>query len=194
MHWGLPAGEHKTMKVVFLDRDGVINQYPGRGRYVTTLEDFIFLPGSIEAIKMFKEYGFKVFCISNQAGVAKGLYSRSDLNAITDYMLQSLRAHGTDIDGVYYCLHQDKDLCSCRKPKPGLIRKAFQQERERPSVCFVVGDSFRDMLAARASGCKSVLVLSGEEKEENKDCWQFMPDYVFCNLLEAARVLCHDQK
>lgn len=180
------------MKVVFLDRDGVINQYPGKGKYVTTCKDFIFLPGSIEAIKTLKEHGFKVFCISNQAGVAKGLYSRSDLDAITDHMLSAIRAQGADIDGVYYCLHQDKDSCSCRKPKPGLIKKALQEEREQPSVCFVIGDSFRDMLAARAFGCKSVLVLSGEEKEENRGRWEFMPDYIFDNLLEAARFLCHD--
>ena len=178
------------MKVVFLDRDGVINEYPGDRNYVTAWDEFRFIPNSIEAIKLLKEHNYKIFVASNQAGVAKGLYSRDDLDCITDNMLKNIRRRGADLDGVYYCMHRDEDNCDCRKPKPGLIKKALSTLGEKPEVCFFIGDSFRDMKAAKAFGCKAVLVFSGKEKSENRDNWEFEPDYVFSDLLEAARYLC----
>jgi len=178
------------MKVVFLDRDGVINEYPGDRNYVTCWDEFHFIPTSIEAIKLLKKHGYKIFVVSNQAGVAKGLYSKDDLDYITDNMLKSIRSRGADLDGVYYCTHRDEDNCSCRKPKPGLINKALGVLGEKPAVCFFIGDSFRDMKAAKAAGCKGVLVFSGKEKLENRGNWEFEPDYVFGDILEAARYLC----
>jgi len=178
------------MKVVFLDRDGVINEYPGDRNYVTCWDEFRFIPNSIEAIKLFKKHNYKVFVASNQAGVAKGLYSKKELDYITDNMLENIRGRGADLDGVYYCMHRDEDNCGCRKPKPGLFIKALGTLEGKPDVCFVIGDSFRDMKAARAAGCRTVLVFSGKEKLENRGNWEFEPDYVFGGLLEAARYLC----
>ena len=178
------------MKVVFLDRDGVINEYPGDRNYVTAWGEFRFIPNGIEAIKLLKEHNYKIFVASNQAGVAKGLYSEDDLNYITDNMLKIIRSRGADLDGVYYCMHRDEDNCDCRKPKPGLIKKALDTLGEKPRVCFFIGDSFRDMKAARAAGCKAVLVFSGKEKPGNRGNWEFEPDYIFGDLLEAARYLC----
>ncbi len=178
------------MKIVFLDRDGVINEYPGDTKYVTSWSKFYFISGSIQAIRLLKEKGFKVFVVSNQAGVGKGIYSQDELNSLTHKMIDYLRKEGAELDGVYYCIHREEDNCNCRKPKTGLLEEAVSSLREKPEVCFFIGDSFRDMKAARAFGCMAVLVLSGKEKIGAKDSWEFEPDYVFSNLLEAVRYIC----
>ena len=178
------------MKVVFLDRDGVINEYPGHGKYVTNHRNFSFIPGSIEGIKKLKNKGFKVFVVSNQAGVSKGLYSQKDLDEITKKMVKGLKGKGIGVDGVYYCTHSDEDNCACRKPKTGLLEKAIEDSTLKTKLTFFVGDSFKDMEAARSFGAKTILVLSGKEKISNRNNWEFEPDYVFDNLLLAAYYLC----
>lgn len=176
-------------KVVFLDRDGVINEYPGDTRYVCNWKEFKFIPGSIEGIKKLKRSGFKIFIVSNQAGVSKGIYSLQALDEINRRMRAFLRREGTDVDGIYYCIHRDEDNCSCRKPKKGLLEKALQEHNVSSDIIFFIGDSFRDMEAARDFGAKSVLVLSGKEKISNRNNWPFEPDFIFDNLLLAANFL-----
>ncbi len=176
-------------RVIFLDRDGVINQYPGYGNYVTNWREFKFIPGSIEGIRKLTEKGFKIFVISNQAGVAKGLFSQEDLENINANMLKRVRKVGGNILGIYYCTHLSGANCGCRKPNLGLLKKALAENKLKPDVSFFVGDSFQDMGAARNFGAKSVLVLSGSEKISARDNWQFEPDYIFDNLLLAAHYL-----
>jgi D-glycero-D-manno-heptose 1,7-bisphosphate phosphatase len=178
------------MKVIFIDRDGVINKYPGDRRYVCSWSEFKFIPGSIEGLKKLAAKGFKIFIISNQAGVTKGLYTQKDLDTITSRMVKHLKKEGVLIDGVYYCTHQEQDNCSCRKPKTGLLHKAVSEAKLSPQVSIFIGDSFRDMQAARDFGAKKVLVLSGKEKIANRKNWEFEPDYVFDNLLLAAYYIC----
>lgn len=178
------------MKVIFLDRDGVINEYPGDGKYVTRWEEFKFIPGSKQAIREFNQAGFKVFVISNQAGVSKGIYSFQDLQVITRKMIASLKKEKAHLDGVYYCPHQEKDNCNCRKPKDGLLKKALSEFRIKPKISFFIGDSFLDMKAAKNFGIKGVLLLSGKEKMTNRKNWEFTPDYIFDNLLSASRYIC----
>ncbi|MBU1122351.1 MAG: D-glycero-beta-D-manno-heptose 1,7-bisphosphate 7-phosphatase [Candidatus Omnitrophica bacterium] len=178
------------MKVVFLDRDGVINKYPGDMRYVTNAAEFVFIPGSIEGIKKLKEKGFKIFVVSNQAGVSKGIYSHKDLDKITKKMEKALKKEKVSVDGVYYCLHRQQEECDCRKPKLGLLHKSLSDFNIKAAVSFFVGDSFMDMKAAQTFGAKSVLVLSGKEKISNRNKWEFEPDYIFDNLLMAAYYIC----
>lgn len=178
------------MKVVFLDRDGVINEFPGYGKYVTNKGQFQFIAGSIEGIKKLKEKGFKIFVVSNQAGVTKGLYSQKDLDAITKKMLNGLKKKELSVDGVYYCTHTDEDNCNCRKPKTGLLEKAIKDSAIKAEQVFFVGDSFKDMKAARNFGAKTILLLSGREKLSNRSDWEFEPDYVFDNLLLASHYIC----
>lgn len=178
------------MKVVFLDRDGVINEYPGDRNYVTSVKNFNFIPGSIEGIKKLKEKGFKIFVVSNQAGVAKGLYSLKDLDKINKKLLKALKSKGASVDGIYYCIHRNEDECICRKPKTGLLDQAVSAAQIKPEVSFFIGDSFRDMKAAKEFGAKPVLVLSGKEKISNRTDWEFEPDYIFDNLLLAAHYIC----
>ena len=178
------------MKIIFLDRDGVINQFPGHTLYVTCLDEFRLLPGSLEAIKLFKEAGFKVYVASNQAGVAKGLYTEEDLNQMNNFLAKKLKAEGTALDGINYCTHQTEDNCPCRKPKPGLLNKVIKELGADPKNCFFLGDTFRDLETAKACGCNPVLLLSGKEKIDNKPNWPYSPELVFENILEAARYLC----
>lgn len=178
------------MKVVFLDRDGVINEYPGDRKYVTGKDEFKFIPGSIEAMKKLNLAGFKLFVISNQAGVAKGLYSLQDLEQINQKMQEELKIHGVSIEGIYYCTHHPQAGCDCRKPKTGLLEKAITDLGTEPKQTFFIGDSFKDLKAAISFKAKPILVLSGREKISNRPNWKFEPEYVFDNLLLAADYLC----
>lgn len=182
------------MKAVFLDRDGVINKYPGHKKYVTCWAHFKFLPHALEALALFRKHGFKVFVVSNQAGVGKGLYSKKALDLLTRNMLRDVRKAGGDIRQVYYCTHRPEEGCACRKPKPGLILAAKKKHRLSLKNVFFVGDSMLDVLTARAAGIRSILVLSGREKIEGKKEWAARPDFVLGNLFEAALFITHLKK
>lgn len=177
------------MRVIFLDRDGVINKYPGDRAYVTSLRKFKFLPGAKKAISLLSKAGFKIFVASNQAGVGRGVYSQRTLNQITAYMLEEVKRAGGHIDKVYYCTHRKDAGCICRKPRPGMLKKAAREFKlSLKDACFV-GDTIRDIHTAKNAGCKSILVLSGKEKIKNMDEWDVVPDFVFDNLLEATEYL-----
>jgi len=176
-------------RVVFLDRDGVINKYPGDKRYVTSLRKFRFLPGVKKAIAKLKDSGFKVFVASNQAGVGRGIYSQRTLQAITRRMLSDVEKAGGKIDKVYYCTHRKDAACSCRKPKPGLLKTAAKEFGFNLKQAYFIGDTIRDVLCARAAGCKSILVFSGKEKLSNRKYWEEKPDFTFKNLSGAAKFL-----
>ncbi len=178
------------MKIVFLDRDGVINEYPGYTNYVNNWREFKFIPGSIEAIKKLNACGFKLYVISNQAGVSKGLYTQEDLDEINENMSKAFKAQGAGVKGIYYCTHLKSDNCACRKPKIGLLKQAVLDLGVNPEISFFIGDSFVDMGAARCFGAKSVLVLSGKEKISNRDQWEFEPDHIFDDLKSAVDYLC----
>ncbi|MFA7653386.1 MAG: HAD family hydrolase [Candidatus Omnitrophota bacterium] len=176
-------------KIIFLDRDGVINKYPGDKFYVTSLKKFYFLPGAKEAIAQLSLAGFKVFIASNQAGVGRGIYERRTLEAITRKMLLEIEKAKGKIGKVYYCLHRRDAGCSCRKPRPGLLKKAAKEFKfNLKNACFI-GDTIRDVITARRAGCKSVLVLCGKEKLANRKNWEAAPDFVFKNLKAAADFL-----
>lgn len=177
------------MKVIFLDRDGVINKYPGDKLYVTSLRKFRFLPNVKKAIALLSKKGYKIFIASNQAGVGRGIYSQRTLDAITIKMISDIEDAGGKITKVYYCTHR-KDLgCKCRKPKPGMLKKAAREFRFSLKNAYFVGDTIRDVFTAENAGCKSILVLSGREKLKNINEWGIIPDLIFKDLLEAAEYL-----
>ena len=177
------------MRAVFLDRDGVINKYPGDRLYVTSLRKFRFLPGAKKAIALLSRVGFKIFVASNQAGVGKGTYSLKTLDAITAMMLEGIEQAGGKITKVYYCTHRKEAGCGCRKPKPGLLKKASREFKVNLKKAYFVGDTIRDVLTAHAVGAKSVLILCGKEKLSNQKNWEAKPDFVFKDLLSAAKFL-----
>ena len=177
------------MKVVFLDRDGVINKYPGDKLYVTSLRSFCFLPRAKKAISLLGKKGFKIFVVSNQSGVGKGAYNQKTLDNITIKMLNDIQQDGGRIDKVYYCTHRKDTDCSCRKPKPGMLKQAAKEFKFNLKKAYFIGDNIIDVLTARAAGCKSILVLTGKEKLANQKDWEAKPDFVFKDLLEAAKFL-----
>ncbi len=177
------------MRAVFLDRDGVINKYPGHKKYVTRLEDFKLLPGAKEAVAKLSKKKWKIFIASNQAGVGKGLYSQRTLDAITTEMLKQIKKVGGNITQVYYCTHRKEENCSCRKPMPGMFHAARAKYKINLKASFFIGDTIRDVEAAQAAGCSSILVLSGKEKLSRRKSWKIMPDFVFKDLDQAAEFI-----
>ena len=177
------------MKAIFLDRDGVINKYPGDKLYVTSLKKFRFLPNAKRAISKLYKNGFKLFVVSNQAGVGRRIYSQKTLDAITEKMLVEVEKVGGRIERVYYCTHPKEENCSCRKPKTGLIEKAREKYPINIRRSFFIGDTVRDVKTAKSAGCKSIMVLSGKEKLKNRKNWEIEPDFIFKGLLEAANFI-----
>lgn len=181
----------KKVKAVFLDRDGVINEYPGDLKYVTRLEDFHLLDGVGAAIKRITDSCFEVFVISNQAGVSKGIYSKTDLDLITSHMLYELGKSGARINDVFYCIHTSEEDCQCRKPKTGLVHMAIDEAGTRGKIIdinqsYFVGDTIRDIETGKKAGLKTILVFSGKEKPQNRDSWKLQPDFTARSLSEAA--------
>lgn len=184
----------RTLRVVFLDRDGVINKYPGDSEYVKSWPEFQFLPNVKTALKKLKENGFKLFIISNQAGVSNGIYSQESLDIITSNMLAELKRHNIDIEGVYYCTHNSEDNCSCRKPQTGMLNSAVKKLRDKNieiemALSYFIGDTLRDIETGKNAGLKTILVFSGKEKPENKNNWQILPDFTAADLSEAADLI-----
>ena len=180
------------MKLVFLDRDGVINEFPGNGNYVTKLKDFHFISGSLDALRLLTNEGYLIFVISNQAGVGKGIYSKQKLNHITRNMLSEINSVGAKIKKVFYCTHRSNEGCDCRKPGIGLLRRALESMNKSiyaAKKAFFVGDTEVDILAGHNAGCKTIFVLSGREDYRHMRGWKVRPDYVAKDLLEATLVI-----
>lgn len=177
------------MKAIFLDRDGVINKYPGDKKYVTSWREFQFLLRAKKAIAKLYKNRFKIFVISNQAGVNKGIFSQEMLSYITKKMLNEIEKSQGRIERVYYCTHRPDQDCPCRKPKAGLIDIAKKKYSIDLKSSFFIGDSIDDMNTAKAAGCKSILVLSGKEKLSNRKDWKTQPDFIFKDLYEATNFI-----
>lgn len=177
-------------KIIFLDRDGVINKYPGDRNYVTRLKDFKFLKGSISAIKRLTKAGFKIYVISNQAGVSKKLYSKETLDIMTEFMLKKIREAGGKIEKVFYCTHPKNADCKCRKPKTGLLKKAVKGKKIDLNQSYFIGDSLKDIIAGKTFGCKTILVLCGREKLKNSMLWEATPDFIAKSLYDASLKIC----
>jgi len=144
-------------RFVLLDRDGVINQRIVGG-YVTRWDQFIFLPGALDGLRLLTENNFQVIVVSNQAGVGKGLMTAADLQEITRRFVKEVEAQGGRICSVYYCTHRAEDNCPCRKPKPGLLLEAQAEHHFAFADTFLIGDSESDLLAAHAVGCPAIMV------------------------------------
>lgn len=147
------------MKLIILDRDGVINiDSPD---YIKSPKEWEPIPGSLEAIARFSHAGYRVVIASNQSGVGRGLFDLGDLFAIHDKMQRSVAEFGGRIDGVFFCPHAPDEGCSCRKPEPGMLNDISARLQTPLKGVPVVGDSWRDLQAARAAGADPVLVLTG---------------------------------
>ncbi len=150
-------------RLLVLDRDGVINR--DSDAYIKSPAEWQPLPGSLEAIARLCAAGFDVVVASNQSGVGRGLFSEAELDAITAKMNAEIEAAGGRLAGVYYCPHHPDAGCDCRKPRPGLLRQIERDFGQSLRAVPVVGDSLRDLDAARAVGARALLVLTGNGEQ-----------------------------
>jgi len=155
------------MKLIILDRDGVINA--DSEQFIKSPDEWKPIPGSLEAIARLNQWGWRVVVASNQSGVGRGLFGMDTLNAINDKMVRSLAQVGGRLDAIFFCPHAADSTCDCRKPKSGL----FQQIAERFNVDLTgvpcVGDSLRDLQAGVSMGCEPYLVLTGKGMKTRED-------------------------
>ena len=173
------------MKLVILDRDGVINK--DSVNFIKNTNEWIALPGSLEAIALLNQSGFRVAIATNQSGIARGLFDMATLNAINDKMYRALAQMGGRIDALFYCPHSADDNCACRKPKTGMIIEIGRRFSVDLHEVYGVGDSLRDLQAFAGAGCKPILVRSGKG-EETLAGGNLPPNtLVFANLDEAAQ-------
>jgi rfaE bifunctional protein nucleotidyltransferase chain/domain len=183
-------------KAAFLDRDGVINKDKA---YVVHWEDFEFVPGAIEAMRLLQDGGYALVIVTNQSGLARGYYSEVQYQHLTKKMLSSLRQQGIDIAGVYHCPHHPEGIvpelsisCDCRKPGPKLIVKASLELNLSLQDSLLIGDKPSDILAARAAGVAKAYAVTSDNFESAAQ--PFQADGHFDNLLACVKHLLQMKK
>jgi D-glycero-D-manno-heptose 1,7-bisphosphate phosphatase len=148
------------MKLIILDRDGVINH--DSDAFIKSPDEWIPIPGSLEAIARLNQAGYRVIVATNQSGIARGLFNVVTLNAIHQKMHTAAQQVGADIDAVFFCPHAADDNCDCRKPKAGMLFEIAKRFNTNLKGVPNVGDSLRDLQAGFVAGCTPYLVLTGK--------------------------------
>ena len=179
-----------ALRTVFLDRDGVVNEKAPEGRYVTSWAEFRLLPGVPEAIARLNRAGLRVIVVSNQRGVALGLYSAGDVEAIHAVLQNTLQASEARVDAFYFCPH-DKKQCDCRKPLPGMFEQArrdFPDIEAQTSV--MIGDSLSDIEFGQRLGMRTIFIEGDRERQKSgADKAAAQADARFGSLAEAVETL-----
>jgi D-glycero-D-manno-heptose 1,7-bisphosphate phosphatase len=157
----------QTMKLIILDRDGTINE--DRDDFVKSPEEWVPLPGALEAIARLNHAGWHTVLATNQSGLGRGLFDMAMLNAMHVRMNQMLAKHGGRIDAVFFCPHAPEDQCDCRKPLPGLMLQIGERYGVNLTEVPVVGDSLRDVQAGQAAGCPTHFVRTGKAGQLQDD-------------------------
>ena len=147
------------MKLIILDQTGVINQ--SSDAFIKTPEEWIPIPGSLDAIARLTHSGYRVVIATNQSGIGRGLLDMATYNAINDKMYKAVNQAGGRIDAIFFCPHTNADKCSCRKPATGLLDEIMQRYGVNLKDAPAVGDSLKDLQAAAAVGAIPMLVLTG---------------------------------
>lgn len=178
------------VRFVFLDRDGVINRKPPEGKYIGDWNSFHLLPGVEAAIAALNESGRKVLVVTNQRGIALGLYTAADVIQIHEQLQESLQKNRAHVDAFYFCPH-DKNECDCRKPGPGLFIQAFNDFPEASAAnSIMIGDSISDIQAARNLGMPSIFIQGDPEVQKpGAEKAADLADAVASSLTEAVLLL-----
>jgi D-glycero-D-manno-heptose 1,7-bisphosphate phosphatase len=155
------------MKLIILDRDGVINH--DSDLYIKSPDEWRPIPGSLDAIARLTQWGYRVVVATNQSGIGRGLFVMDTLNAIHDKMIKAVAQAGGRIDAVFFCPHTNADKCGCRKPKPGMLEEIATRYNTDLEGIPAIGDSLRDLQAAEAVGAQPMLVLTGKGKKTQAD-------------------------
>jgi D-glycero-D-manno-heptose 1,7-bisphosphate phosphatase len=170
---------------VLIDRDGVINR--NRADYVKSWEEFEFLPGSLSALKALAEQRAQVIVVTNQSVVGRGIISLEELEQIHARMREEIERCGAYVDAVFCCPHAPEEGCSCRKPQPGMLAEAMALFEVDPQRCYVIGDSYNDLLAAESVNLPFILVLTGLGRQELAHQQAHAPSLVASDLRSAVR-------
>ncbi len=145
---------------IILDRDGVLNKKAPKAQYVCSWDDWEWIDGAKEAVSLLKKAGYRIIIVTNQAGIARGFMTESDMHNIHEQMRREFSQVDVDIDGIYYCPHGWDDGCKCRKPKPGMLFEAQRDFHLDLTKTYFIGDDERDQEAGNAAGCRTLLVSS----------------------------------
>lgn len=185
-------------KAIFLDRDGTIIEFPPNEEYVNNkIENLKFIPKTIESIKFLNSIGYKIFVITNQAGVTKGYSTLDELEKFNLLLKTDLSNQNVIIDKIYYCIHPDTENCTCRKPESGMLLQAANEYNINLTKSWMIGDSKCDMQCGFKAGCKTIMVETGHGKQELEkydnnvqDDEETIPyNYVVKNLYEATKII-----
>ncbi|HET7729358.1 MAG TPA: D-glycero-beta-D-manno-heptose 1,7-bisphosphate 7-phosphatase [Usitatibacter sp.] len=175
------------MKLVILDRDGVINH--DSDQYIKSPSEWRPIPGSIEAIARLNQNGYRIAVATNQSGIGRGLFDMATLNAINDKMMELVFRQGGRIDALFFCPHTAIEGCNCRKPRTGMLEEIAARFHTDLKGVPVVGDGLKDLQAAEAVGGQPILVLTGKGTKTREEGKLPKKTLVFENLSEAARHL-----
>ncbi len=167
-------------KLIILDRDGVIN-YDSK-KYIKSPDEWLPIPGSLEAIARLNQASYRIIVITNQSGVSRGLFTLDDLNKIHQKMLKQLAEAGGNIEAIFFCPHSERENCECRKPRAGLFHALANRLGISLTNIPAVGDSWRDLQAASAVEAKPILVLTGNGQRTLSNMGEFNNVSVFDNL------------
>ena len=185
---------------VFFDRDGTLNE---EVEFLSAPEQMRLIPGAGLAVRAVNENGFLAVVISNQSGIARGLFTEADLIPIHAKFRHELGACGARIDRIYYCPHHPtagippyRVDCDCRKPRPGMLRRAEEEMGVDLSGSYVIGDRTVDVLAGRNAGAKGILVLTGYGMTAAGECREqgIVPDYIAPSVGEAVNFILNERK
>jgi D-glycero-D-manno-heptose 1,7-bisphosphate phosphatase len=178
-------------RAVFLDRDGTINV---EKEYLHRTEEFEFIPGAADAIRLLKDAGFLVIVVTNQSGIGRGYYDEADVHRLHRFMDRELKRHGAAVDAYYLCPHHPlhgigdyRRECACRKPLPGMLLEAADDFSIDLAASFIIGDKMADIDAGRAAGCRPLLVMTGYGKSESPSLPAGVSSYD--DILGAARAI-----
>lgn len=175
-------------KLIILDRDGVINQ--DSPNYIKSADEWLPIAGSIAAIKLLNDHHKIVTVATNQSGIGRGLFDLNALEAMHEKFYQLLQQNKAHIDALLYCPHIPDDVCTCRKPKSGMVQQLLRQFNIAAKDAVMIGDSLRDLQAAEAVGVSAVLVKTG--KGESTLTKHKIKVPVYDNLLAFAREICDE--
>ena len=175
------------MKLVILDRDGVINF--DSDQYIKSPSEWRAIPGSIEAIARLNQNGYRIAVATNQSGIGRGLFDMATLNAINDKMMEMVFRHGGRIDALFFCPHTEVEGCGCRKPRTGMLEEIALRFHTELKGVPIVGDGLRDLQAADSVGAQPILVLTGKGERTREAGGLPRRTLVFEDLAAAANHL-----
>lgn len=187
-------------RAVFLDRDGTLNVDKG---YIHEIDEFEWLPGVLEALKLFRGNGYMLLIVTNQSGIARGYYSEADFQELNRWMLEYLEQRGIHIEKVYYCPHHPeasvteyRQRCSCRKPQVGLFERAMREFNIDVDHSYVIGDKLRDCALCNKYACRGYLIGNQEPQTVIDSVKAGKYERIgYCqDLLACAEIICQDRE